>query len=81
MVKFMGVYVTPFLPHATKQLLLSLVPPELADIIVQLADDEPHDGRWDPYGHWAALQEPEYDQEGNYGSLPMVEVQVVDFWV
>ena len=79
MVRFLGIYATPFLPRTSKRLLMDVLPPELADIIVAMADDEPH-RPWDPYGHWAAFAEPEYDREGHYGSLSMAQVQVVD-WV
>ena len=67
------------MPTSTKRLLIIFMPPELADIIVSMADDDLR-AAWDPYGFWAATTEPEYDSEGNYGSLPMAPVQVVSFY-
>jgi len=67
--------ITPFLPRATKDVLVKWgLVPGVAAIIVAMADDEPYDP-WDPYGYWRMPPCPqEYDVDGFYGSLPMSDV-------
>ena len=62
---------TRFMPTATRRLLRVFVPVDLARIIVSMAKDNPLSA-WDPYGLWARA-EPEYNPDGQYGWLPMVD--------
>ena len=62
---------TTFMPNAARRLLLALVPLELAILIVDMARDVDLPA-WDPYGFWAAA-EPEFDKNGEYGWVPMVD--------
>ena len=61
-----------FMPKATRRLRLALFPMELSVIIVEMAKDSDLPG-WDPYGLWATVTRPEYDRNGDYGWLPMVD--------
>ena len=64
-------YWTYFMPLATRRLLVHLVPLDLAKIIVDMARDT-FMPAWDPYGSWAHAS-PEFDRNGSYGSVPMVD--------
>jgi len=67
----MGYSWTEFMPLQTRRILVLHVPTCLAKIIVDMARDA-FLPPWDPYGSWAHAT-PEYDCEGSYGHLPMVD--------
>ena len=66
-----GNHWTLFMPTAARKILVQYVPLDIAKIIVNMARDS-FLPAWDPYGSWAHAV-PEYDHEGSYGYLPMVE--------
>ena len=63
--------ITLFMPRATLQILLRFLPKDLAHIVVAAARDQVLPP-WDVHGFWAVAP-PEYDQNGEYASLPKVE--------